>query len=153
MIIELYRYGFGLDSTLGRTYVDRSFEGFTLEDELREVKVPGKTAIPSGVYEIGIRYNSPKFGHYDQRWSWHDGMLHILNVPDFSFVYFHPGVDDEDTAGCILPGIHPLVRPDGEFEVRRSTEAYRKLYRKVRPVVDTEGVELVIMNDLMRGYE
>lgn len=150
MILELMRYGFALDSTLGRLYVDRREECFTLEDEKREVKVPGETAIPAGTYPVAIRHGSPKFGHYDERWEWHNGMLWLQDVPDFSWVYIHPGVSDDDTAGCILPGVHPVVHPDGEFGVSRSREAYRKLYLKVRGAVDDGGVEMTVMDDLSR---
>ena len=148
MIVHHMRYGFGLDSTLGRIYVDDAYFGFTLEDELREIKVPGETAIPAGTYSLDIRHDSPKFGHYDQKWEWHDGMLWLQNVPDFSFVYLHPGNDDDDTDGCILPGTTPVVTAGGEFEVSNSRTAYERLYRKIRPVYDE--VEWVVMNDLMR---
>jgi hypothetical protein len=35
-----------------------------------------------------------------------------------------------------LPGLHPVVLPDGEFEVHKSTAAYLELYRKIRLALD-----------------
>lgn len=141
------RYAFGLDSTLGRLYVDgvpsRRFECFTLEDERRTEKVAGETCIPPGSYEIKLRHGSPKFGKYDQRWEWHNGMLWLQDVPDFEYVYIHPGNDDDDTDGCIIPGQVPIILPDGEFEVRKSRDAYAEVYRKCMLAIDA-GSRVVI---------
>lgn len=135
--LELSRYAFGLDSTLGRLYAsgagfsdERSFVCFVLEDQVRTgVKVRGETAVPVGTYEIALRTEGGMHGRYSEKWpEWHKGMLWLQKVPGFEFVYLHPGNTDDDSLGCLLPGSVPVVTPDGEFRVVRSVEAYRKLY-------------------------
>ena len=57
--LMLERYAYGDDSTLGKlwhvTDTGRDLQCFTLEDEERDEKVPGETAIPIGTYEIKLR--------------------------------------------------------------------------------------------------
>ena len=152
MNLEMMRYGFGFDSTLGRLYLsgdERVFECFTLEDERRTEKVAGETCIPPGSYDVKLRHGSPKFAHFDERWDWHRGMLWLQDVPDFTYVYIHPGNSDDDTDGCLLVGTVPVVLPSGEFEVSRSREAYRRLYRKVYAELDAGGpVTIHVMEDV-----
>jgi hypothetical protein len=49
------RYSDGGDSTLGLLFIDGQFNGYTLEDEHRDVKVADETRIPAGRYEIKFR--------------------------------------------------------------------------------------------------
>lgn len=97
MRLTLTRTDFLADRTLGVLAVDGLHHSWTLEDVVRpegEPKVWGKTAIPFGSYKLGARY-SPRFKRT---------VIQILNVPDFSLVYFHGGNKPEDTEGCILLG-------------------------------------------------
>ena len=147
LTLELHRFAFGEKSTLGKLYIDgtpsRRFECFVLEDERRAVKVINETCIPPGIYEIEFRLGSPSFGHYDQKFDNHHGIPHLQAVPEFEFVYIHPGNRETDTSGCLLPGVHPVILPDGEFEVHRSTQAYLELYRKIKLAKDA-GERVVI---------
>lgn len=100
----------------------------TLEDAKCESKVPGKTAIPAGRYEIKLR----PFGesHLDARYrelfgDTYIGQLWLQDVPGFEFIYIHCGNDDGDTEGCILVG---LTDEKGVDFIGHSREAYRKLY-------------------------
>jgi hypothetical protein len=47
--------------TLGDLSMDGDHVCFTLEDVVREVKIPGETAIPAGTYEVIIT-RSARFG-------------------------------------------------------------------------------------------
>jgi hypothetical protein len=75
---------------------------FILEDKVREIvgqsveswKVPGKTAIPCGVYDIEMRY-SPHFKCE---------LPHLLGVPGYTYVLMHWGNTSADTDGCLLTG-------------------------------------------------
>jgi len=80
--------------TIGRLFVDGVFECYTLEDIERDVKIPGETAIPRGIYKVIIDF-SYKFGKQ---------MPHILGVPNFEGIRIHPGNIAADTEGCILVG-------------------------------------------------
>lgn len=67
---------------------------FTLEDELREIKVRSETAIPAGTYELEL-VDSPKFGQ---------DTISLKNVEGFGFIRIHAGNTEKDTEGCILVG-------------------------------------------------
>ena len=96
MILNVKRFGFGTNYTIGRLYVDGVYECYTLEDKVRDagVKVPNQTAIPTGTYKVIVDH-SVHFGK---------DLPHILNVMGFDGVRIHSGNTDQDTEGCILLG-------------------------------------------------
>lgn len=130
MIVLLERYGLGSESTLGRLFVDGAFAGFTLEDERRLVKLPGKTCIPEGQYHLELRTDGGLSAEYAQRFpDMHKGMLWIRDPAGFEYVYLHIGNTSADTLGCPLIGARPLILLDtGEFQVQQSEIAYRHVY-------------------------
>lgn len=97
--------------TIGRLYIDGKYFCDTLEDTdrnltsemdeeyIRQQKVYGKTAIPSGVYQVEITY-SPKFKKQ---------MPLVKDVKGFQGIRIHSGNTDEDTEGCILVGKNTKV--------------------------------------------
>jgi hypothetical protein len=131
-------------STVGNLYVkstDLKPRCFTLEDAYREVagqpvstwKVPGRTAIPAGRYEVIINW-SDRFKRQ---------MPLLLNVPGFEGVRIHVGNSDKDVEGCIaLGGTHD--RPDfigdshqawGLFYIElQSYTRYEKVYLTIKSV-------------------
>lgn len=148
MKLWLERFGYGKDSTLGRLSIDNDgtilHECFTIEDERREMKVPGETCIPPGVYEIVLRTEGGLHEKYRQRFpEMHKGMLWLQNVPGFTFVYLHVGNDDDDTEGCPLTVTTPVVTADGEFVGGESVKAYKAMYMKVAEAMD-KGETVVI---------
>ena len=131
LVFDQYRFGKGDDSTLSTVYIENVFECFMLEDELRKIKVPGETAIPARRYEILLRREGGRLNRdYYDRFSWHEGMLHLQDVPNFTYCYVHIGNKEKHTDGCPLPGEVPVIYPDGEFSVGRSTPAYERIYKK-----------------------
>ena len=94
------------DYTIGRIFVNNAFFCNSMEDtdrglrqgmpleEIKRLKVYGKTAIPTGTYTILMTY-SPK---YKKK------MPQVMNIPGFEGIRIHPGNTPEDTLGCILPG-------------------------------------------------
>lgn len=94
-VMLLEREWFTDKSTIGRLSFDGEHVCFTLEDTCRKVKENGKTAIPSGRYEITIDF-SERFQKQ---------MPHILDVPLFEGVRIHAGNTAENTDGCLLVGL------------------------------------------------
>jgi hypothetical protein len=94
MTIRILREPTLNETTLGVVMVDGVFRCFSLEDAVREVKVPGETAIPAGRYRVALTH-SPKFGRV---------LPEVLDVPGFTGVRLHPGNSNADTDGCVLLG-------------------------------------------------
>ena len=159
MKLLLTRIRFGDDSTLGKLYeVDHEggleFECYTLEDELREIKVPGETAIPTGEYEILPRDEGKMTGKYRDRYgSMHVGMAHLQKVAGFKYVYIHTGNTDDHTQGCLLvgTGYQPTREGEGNHLIEGSRNAYVPLYtRIVAAWARKEIVTVTIENDHVR---
>jgi hypothetical protein len=81
--------------TTGTLFIDGVFRCFTLEDELREVKIKHETAIPAGTYPVEIT-QSARFNK---------ALPILLNVPGFEGIRIHAGNTCEDTSGCVLVGL------------------------------------------------
>ena len=102
--------------TIGRLYINGVKFSDTLEDcdrgltqdmpleEIKAKKVYGKTAIPTGTYEIDMNTISPKF----QARSWakpYGGKLpRLLNVPGYEGILIHPFNSATESLGCIGVG-------------------------------------------------
>ena len=98
MKLQLERKYLKPEYTIGQLNVDDTFFCDTLEDQVRDLsrekKVPGKTAIPAGKYEVIVNI-SPKFKRKLPR---------LLDVPGFEGILIHRGNTPENTSGCILVG-------------------------------------------------
>ena len=131
--LTVVRTQFGKDATNGILLVDGIFECFTLEDQYQEVKVMHETCIPEGTYDIKFRtvggFHERYKGKYGQA---HHGMLHLQDVPNFTYILIHAGNTDEHTSGCLIVGEsqQDLDISDDGF-IGHSGKAYSKLYDKV----------------------
>jgi hypothetical protein len=141
MELQLVRINSMNDFTLGVLYdvprknsimfKQKHMLSFTIEDEHRTKKVYSETRIPSGRYRIKLR----KYGGFNERYSarfeWHEGMLEICDVPNFTDVLIHIGNDDDDTAGCLLTA----RTADMRGFIGGSTEQYEKVYKHILPAL------------------
>lgn len=135
MKLDVVRTQFGKDATNGMLFVNGVFEAFTLEDEVRDVKVKSETAIPLGEYEIKFRTVGGFHTKYTSRYgaAFHKGMLELQSVPGFQFILIHTGNTDEHTAGCLLIGETQQDLDKGKDGfIGGSGDAYKKFYPKVR---------------------
>lgn len=121
-------------TTIGELFVDGVKQCYTLEDQIRPVKVAGETCIPAGKYNVTITMSN-RF----------KVNLPLVNaVPGFDGVRIHPGNTKADTEGCILPGT--AVAADGQ-SVTQSRAAWTALNAKVKAALDAhQTVTLEIIN-------
>ena len=136
MELTLKRIALRSEYTIGKLYVNGEYVCDTIEDTVRdldkdgkfangEVKIPGKTAIPYGRYEITMKVKSPKYSNFS-KYSWakkYDGYLpRLLNVSQFDGVLMHVGNSALDSEGCIIVGENKVVG-----KVINSVNTFRRL--------------------------
>lgn len=103
MLLTQYRKPSVDGVTVSKMFLGAEFLYYVIEDEVREKpgvsvanwKVPGKTAIPAGKYEIVLQ-DSVRFG---------PGTPTLLNVPGFTHIRIHSGNSEKDTEGCLIIGL------------------------------------------------
>lgn len=110
MDLKLKRIFRGDKYTIGRLYIDGDYYCDTLEDtdrglssdmseeEIKRIKVYGRTAIPKGTYKVEVTY-SPKFKRH---------LPILLGVKGYTGIRCHSGNTPEDTLGCILVGFNKV---------------------------------------------
>ena len=133
MKLTVVRTQFGTDATNGILLVNVQFECYTLEDQYQAVKVMHETCIPEGTYDIKFRKVGGFHTKYSERYgNSHYGMLHLQDVPNFTYILIHAGNTDEHTSGCLIVGEtqQDLDISDDGF-IGHSGKAYSKLYNKV----------------------
>lgn len=122
--------------TIGKMFIDGKYVGDTLEDTDRELtqqmsikdiqsrKVYGKTAIPTGTYQITLDIVSPKFK--DRSWAkpYKGKLPRLLSVPGYEGVLIHVGNKAEDTLGCVLVGENKV-----KGQVVNSTATFHKIMK------------------------
>ena len=90
MKLTVVRTQFGTDATNGLLFIDGIFECYTLEDQYQAVKVMHETCIPEGTYDIQFRKTGGFHAKYSERYkNAHYGMLHIQDVPNFTYILKH----------------------------------------------------------------
>ncbi|MDQ6479786.1 DUF5675 family protein [Dyadobacter sp. LHD-138] len=122
----------GVNSTVSSVTVDGQAHHFILEDrdrglksdmplaDIKREKVYGKTAIPTGRYQVAVTYSN-RFKR----------LLPILvNVPGFAGIRIHPGNRHIDTEGCLLPG-KGYAKEEQEYIVTTSRTACDVLFLKI----------------------
>ena len=115
-------------TTLSKIYLDNVFYCYGLEDQYQKIKVKHETRIPAGTYKIQLRYDGGMTKKYAARYNFHQGMLHLQNVPGFKYIYIHTGNREDQTSGCLLVG---QKRDRGAYTVSSSRYAYSRLYQAV----------------------
>lgn len=143
--LRLVRDRLGADTTLGLLHVegqpgvqpfhtcedvDRGVDQDDGDAGVREVKVPGRTAIPLGEYSVAWTF-SPRYAAVMRTtYGRLDGhMPQVLDVPGFRGIRFHSGNHHRHTEGCILLGEQ---RDESTGWVLRSRDACRRFYALLR---------------------
>lgn len=123
--------------TIGKLYIDGEYFCDTIEDtdrgltsdmteeEIKEKKVYGETAIPLGTYNITMNVKSPKYSNFN-KYKWakpYDGYLPRLeNVKGFEGILIHLGNSASSSSGCLLVGYNTI-----KGRLTSSTVAFQKL--------------------------
>ena len=136
MKLKLLRTNSSKDSTNGLLYditSDPEFLCYTLEDEPREIKVKHMTCIPAGEYCLGLKKHGRLHETYNHRFAdIHNGMIELLDVPNFTDILIHCGNTNEDTSGCLLVGDtqeNNNIKESGF--IGKSTIAYFRIYKAI----------------------
>ena len=156
MKLTVVRTQFGTDATNGLLFIDGIFECYTLEDQYQAVKVMHETCIPEGTYDIKFRTVGGFHEKYKKRYgNDHYGMLHLQDVPNFTYILIHAGNTDEHTSGCLIVGETQQdldISEDGF--IGHSGKAYLKLYNKVAKQLlqgKDVSIEYTTINKLLDG--
>ena len=88
---------------------DRGLHVGMTSKEIKANKVPGKTAIPKGVYTVNMNTVSPRLKNKSYAKPYGGIVPRLEAVPGFVGVLIHPGNSSDDTDGCILVGRNTVV--------------------------------------------
>jgi hypothetical protein len=137
--------------TIGTLSIDGKYFCETLEDtdrglkdtmsigEIKTIKKPHITAIPTGTYQVTLNVVSPKFGSRKFYKEVCNGKVpRLLNVKGFDGVLIHSGNKAEDTDGCILVGRNKIVG-----QVVNSQDTFRELYKILSSSKDKITIKIV----------
>ena len=158
MKLTVVRTQFGTDATNGLLFIDGIFECYTLEDQYQAVKVMHETCIPEGTYDIKFRKEGGFHSKYSARYkNSHYGMLHLQDVPNFTYILIHSGNTDEHTSGCLIVGETQQDLDLGKDGfIGHSGTAYKKMYAKVAGQL-LQGkdvtIEYTTINKLLEGQQ
>jgi len=72
----------------------------------------------------------------------HEGMIWLMDVPLFEWVYIHIGNTPRDTEGCILVGMER-----GDDRIMSSTYAYRLIYPLIVNAIKSDGGCTLLIED------
>lgn len=140
MILEIRRRIKNPNFTIGDLFVDGTLFSQVMEDtdrglmfqmpleEIVAKKVYGKTAIPTGVYEVVFNY-SAKFRRE---------LPLLLNVPGYQGIRVHEGNVASDSLGCILPG------QESGNKVINSRVTCKKLFAIMKKASKTEKIYIFV---------
>ena len=151
MELKLIRKEKEANYTIGDLFVNGILFSQTLEDkdrgltqdmpleEIKAKKVYGKTAIPTGTYDIDMNTVSPKFK--DRSWAKPYGgkLPRLIGVKGFDGVLCHPGNTSESTSGCLLVGKNSI-----KGMVTDSTRTFHTLMSKYLLPAKVQGEHITI---------
>lgn len=120
-VITVKRTVLSAECTIGEMYgPDGTFWAHTLEDVIRNVKVPGKTAIPAGTYSLALAWFTRK-GRM---------MPMLMDVPFYTGIFIHTGNTADHTEGCILVG------KKAENAVYESQTTFEDVFPRIRKLME-----------------
>lgn len=130
--------------TIGKMYIDGEYVCDTVEDKNRGLsddmdlevikakKVYGKTAIPTGRYQVLMNVVSPKFSQKEFYMEVCKGKVpRLMNIKGFDGVLIHSAGSAEYVSGCVGVGYNKIK--GGLTNIK---EAFIKVYEKLSAATD-----------------
>lgn len=118
---------------------DRGLKDSMSVEQIKNLKKPHITAIPTGIYEVNLNTISPKFGSRSFYKEVCKGKVpRLLNVKGFDGILIHAGNKAEDTDGCILVGQNKAVG-----QVINSQATFRELYKVLSNSKDKITIKII----------
>lgn len=118
---------------------DRGLKDTMDVSEIKALKKPHITAIPTGTYQVTLNIASPKFGSRKFYKEVCNGKVpRLLNVKGFEGILIHSGNKAEDTDGCILVGQNKVVG-----QVINSQATFRELYKLLSSSKDNITIKII----------
>lgn len=129
--------------TLGELYIDGQFFCSTLEDkdrgltqnmsveQIKSMKVPGKTAIPKGTYKVTLDVVSPKFSKYLFYMEVCEGKLpRLIDVKGYEGVLIH--VADGIKRDALLQGCIGIGNLSSEEYLINGKQVFKEFYNRIK---------------------
>lgn len=129
--------------TLGKLYVDGVYFCDTLEDkdrgltqdmsigQIQLLKIPGKTAIPKGIYKVTLDVVSPKFSQYPFYMETCKGKLpRLMDVKGYEGVLIH--VADGPKRDSLVQGCIGIGNLSAEEYLMNGKKVFAELYNKIK---------------------
>lgn len=135
--------------TIGKLFINGVFYANTLEDtdrgltqnmpedEIKNRKIYGETAIPTGTYKVDMNTVSPKFKNRSWAKPYGGKLPRLIGVPGYNGVLMHVGNTEQDTLGCLLVGKNNVVG-----KVTNSTYYFNKIMTEL--LKDPNNITLTI---------
>ena len=130
--------------TVGQLFVDDELFCNTMEDAdrgldnsmqdfmIRSKKIPNRTAVPTGRYEINMNTVSPSFSKKQFYMDVCKGKLpRLMQVKGFDGILIHCGTNHTHSSGCILVGYNKKTG-----QLTDSKEVFEALYKKMKKAYD-----------------
>lgn len=118
---------------------DRGLKDSMTTEQIKLIKKPNMTAIPTGTYDVALDVFSSKFGNIPFYKKVCNGKLpRLLNVKGFEGILIHCGNTQLDTSGCLIVGENKV-----KGKVINSKITFEKLYNILKNSKDKITIKII----------
>lgn len=118
---------------------DRGLKDSMTSEQIKLIKKPNMTAIPTGTYDVTLDVFSSKFGNIPFYKKVCNGKLpRLLNVKGFEGILIHCGNTQLDTSGCLIVGENKV-----KGRVINSKITFEKLYNILKNSKDKITIKII----------
>lgn len=118
---------------------DRGLKDSMTSEQIKLIKKPNMTAIPTGTYDVTLDVFSSKFGNVPFYKKVCNGKLpRLLNVKGFEGILIHCGNTQLDTSGCLIVGENKV-----KGKVINSKITFEKLYNILKNSKDKITIKII----------